>query len=327
MNQIEVSDRITATAPYAVESGSGALIGALFGVAVIDAGGGAQGVFETAGIHPLNKVEAESWAAGAAVYWDDAEKLCTTTSAGNTLIGSAHASAANPSALGYVRLNASAVPLVALLTEKADTDHNHDADYAAADHNHDSAYLAIGAPPVLTGTNTVWDDLRFPAQGINPPGATSDPARSTTTGLLEFSGTADNVICGVAQMPHAWKEGSAISPHLHLRFPTSASASTRWKLEYDIASVNGNFTNNSGTLTDGGTITIANPENAKKHVIADFADVAMTGHTFSAMILWKISRLASTDAADNDASAVELLEFDIHYEIDSMGSVDEYQKA
>ena len=48
-----------------------------------------------------------------------------------------------------------------------------------------------------------WEDLRFPSQGINPPGAASDPIRSQTTGLLEFSGSADNVICGVAQMPHS----------------------------------------------------------------------------------------------------------------------------
>jgi hypothetical protein len=207
---------------------------------------------------------------------------------------------------------------------KADVGHDHDLVYAAIGHDHDSDYLAIGAAPVLT--DTTWDDLRFPAQGINPPGAASDPTRSTTTGILEFSGSADNVICGVAQMPHAWKEGSAISPHLHLRFPTSAASNTRWKLEYDIADVGGDFTNNSGTLTDGGAITVANPENVKKHVIADFADIAMTGREVSAVVLWKISRLANSDAADNHTSAVELLEFDIHYEIDSMGSSAEYTK-
>jgi hypothetical protein len=172
----------------------------------------------------------------------------------------------------------------------------------------------------------VWDDLRFPATGINPPGAAADPGRSTTTGLLEFSGSADNIICGVAQMPHSWKEGSALGPHLHLRFPTSATANTRWKLEYDVASPAGNFTNNSGTWSDGGTITVANPENVKKHVLADFTDIVMTGKTFSTIVLWRITRLASTDAADNDTSAVELLEFDIHFEIDSMGSVEEYSK-
>jgi hypothetical protein len=176
----------------------------------------------------------------------------------------------------------------------------------------------------LTLTDTAWDDLRFPAQAINPAGAASDPQRSTTTGLLEFSGSADNVIMGVAQMPHAWKYGTAISPHLHLRFPTSTATNTRWKLEYDIADVNGNFTNASGTFTDGGTITIANPQNVNKHVIADFTDIVMTGYGLSTIVLWKISRLASSDAADTFTGLAQLLEFDIHYEIDKFGSDNEY---
>jgi hypothetical protein len=243
--------------------------------------------------------------------------------------------------------------------------HDHDLTYAPIVHNHDADYLpadaAIGAlsdvdtaslangdllvystaqgkfintktlPAVLTMagltlSDTYWDDLRFTATGINPPGTADAATRSTTSGNLVFSGTADNVIVGQAQMPHAWKEGTAVGPHLHLRFPTSAASNTRWKLEYDIASVNGNFTNNSGTFTDGGTITVANPENVKKHVIADFTPIAMTGHTFSAIILWKISRLASSDAADNHTSAVELMEFDLHHEIDSFGTSQEYVK-
>ena len=72
-------------------------------------------------------------------------------------------------------------------------------------------------PSSLTLNDTVWDDLRFPANAINPPGAAADPIRNTSTGMLEFSGSADNVIAGIAQMPHAWRAGTSIRPHLHLR--------------------------------------------------------------------------------------------------------------
>ena len=61
----------------------------------------------------------------------------------------------------------------------------------------------------LRVTHGLWEDLRFPASGINPLGAASDPSRSNVTGMLEFSGTADNLIAGAAQMPHGWLEGSA----------------------------------------------------------------------------------------------------------------------
>jgi hypothetical protein len=189
--------------------------------------------------------------------------------------------------------------------------------------------LHVGCLPGSTALKvevTHWEDLRFPSAGINPPGAAADPTRSTTTGMLEFAGNADNILAGTAQMPHAWKEGSTISPHIHLWFPTSASANTRWKFEYDFATINGDFVNTYGTYTDGGTITVANPQSVKKHVLAGFTDIALTGCKISTQLVWKLSRLASSDAADNDTSVCVLLEFDIHYECDSAGSEQEFVK-
>ena len=60
-------------------------------------------------------------------------------------------------------------------------------------------------------SGTRWDDLRFPAQGINPAGAASPPTVDDTTfpGTLLFATNATNVIAGVAQLPHAWKRGTA----------------------------------------------------------------------------------------------------------------------
>ena len=169
-----------------------------------------------------------------------------------------------------------------------------------------------------------WDDLRFPAQGINPPGPSDAPARNITTGLLDFSGSADNIIAGCAQMPHEWRAGSIVRPHIHVMFPTAhATQVTRWKFEYNIASPNGDFTQLYGTYDTLSTITIANPNNVKKHVLGGFGDLDMTNFTESCCILWKITRLAGTDAADNHNALVPLLEFDIHYRRNKRGSVTE----
>ena len=174
-----------------------------------------------------------------------------------------------------------------------------------------------------------WDDLRFPADGINPPGAASDPTRSTTTGLLEFSGIADNVIAGVAQMPHAWAAGTPVHPHLHLRFTTSTAGAvnTRWLFEYDIANVNDDFVNASGTYTTLSTMTVPNPHNVNKHVIAAWPALDMAGKRESAVILWRISRLAASDPLDDDGAACEMLEFDIHHQINKWGTIVEYPGA
>lgn len=168
-----------------------------------------------------------------------------------------------------------------------------------------------------------WDDLRFPAQGINPPGAASDPTVSITTGLLEFSGSANNIICGVAQMPHSWARGTSVHPHLHLRFPTSQAANSRWKLEYDISDAQTPFVNNYGTYSDGGTITIENPQNVNREILSSFNPILMTNLKESAIVTWKISRLAASDGADTDTSAIVLLEFDIHYQNDKIGTSQE----
>lgn len=96
---------VTVAAPYDVVSGAGALVGTLFGVAEYSALSGANVVLKTRGVFTLAKTSAQAWTVGAAIYWDDSNKVCTTTSSGNTLIGKATEAAANPSSTGVVRLN------------------------------------------------------------------------------------------------------------------------------------------------------------------------------------------------------------------------------
>jgi len=51
----------------------------------------------------------------------------------------------------------------------------------------------------------------------------------------------------------------------------------------------------------------------------------MPGKTLSSMILWRISRIGGS-GSDTYPSDARLLEFDIHYQIDSLGSNEEYIK-
>jgi hypothetical protein len=131
------------------------------------------------------------------------------------------------------------------------------------------------------------------------------------------------VIGGVAQMPHAWKHGTSGHPHIHLRFPTSAAANTRWQFRYDVADINGSFANAVGTYTSLAAVTVANPQDTTKHVYADLGDLPMVGYKESTVILWQVWRLASSDAADNHANAVFLLEFDIHFLNNKAGTANE----
>lgn len=107
-NYIQDGETVDMTATADVTSGQGVKKGVLFGVAVASVKSGETMSLKTTGCVSLPKVNAQAWAEGAAVYWDNGNGRCTTASAGNLLIGCALAAAANPSAEGTVRLNGSA---------------------------------------------------------------------------------------------------------------------------------------------------------------------------------------------------------------------------
>ena len=166
-----------------------------------------------------------------------------------------------------------------------------------------------------------WDDLRFPAQGINPAGSAAPPGVNTTDGLLDFDHNATEIIAGVAQMPHAW-DGSNVRPHVHLLYRAATAGNSVWTFEYKIANVNANFPANytSDTKTHTG------PASAVKHEILAFDEIDMTGFKDSCCILWRLSRIGG-NGSDTFGSDVALIEFDIHYRTgggEARGSVNEY---
>lgn len=169
-----------------------------------------------------------------------------------------------------------------------------------------------------------WDDLRFPAQGINPAGAVDAPTVDTTLtdypGTLLFSGTADNVIAGVAQLPHAWKAGTALRPHIHWSKPVGSTSAVSWVLYYRILGSPGDAHSALvGPVT--GTLMAGTPGTANQMLITSFNPIDMTGQKESTCLAWQIRRLGNTDA---DNGTARLFEFDIHYQIDKSGTVNEF---
>ncbi|KKL95876.1 hypothetical protein LCGC14_1850140, partial [marine sediment metagenome] len=148
----------------------------------------------------------------------------------------------------------------------------------------------------------------------------SDPDRDTGDGTFLFDNGSTEILMGIAQMPHSWKLESNINPHIHWCPTNTDTGDVRWRFEYDIAKVNGTF---AGAYTSI-DVDDAGDGTAEKHQRAYFAAVSMTGYdTISAIIKWKISRIGGSDTYNADA---RLLEFDIHYEMDTIGSREELSK-
>lgn len=109
-NYVQPGDTITLPAPAGgLASGSGALIGALFGIAAADAAAGADVELVTRGVFDLPKAAGIDFAPGDKAYWDDTAKAVTDDGEDNTLIGVAVGVSTIPAASVRVRLNGAVV--------------------------------------------------------------------------------------------------------------------------------------------------------------------------------------------------------------------------
>jgi hypothetical protein len=175
-------------------------------------------------------------------------------------------------------------------------------------------------------TTERWEDLRFPATSINPVGQVSPPTLNNTNGTLEFSAAGVEIIAFQAQLPHSWKQWSGIRPHVHWRKKTEGTGNVVWRLTYEFQNVGGTFTDS--VTTD--SVSSAHPDTpdtgtALVHLITPFAEIPMTDKRVSCMGMLTLARVGD-DGADNYAGVAQFLEFDIHYQVDSLGSGSEYTK-
>jgi predicted RecA/RadA family phage recombinase len=105
-NFVQYGDILTLTAPYAVSSGGGVLVGTnIFGIATNDIANAASGEVKTRGVFDITALGTDTGSAGTIWYWDNTNKRVTTTSAGNTKIGVGTGTKANGETTARVRLN------------------------------------------------------------------------------------------------------------------------------------------------------------------------------------------------------------------------------
>jgi len=167
----------------------------------------------------------------------------------------------------------------------------------------------------FSGDATVWEDLRFPATQLRVNPVTNVPDFDyANLGFLFPQNDDSEIIYAIAQMPHAWKQGSAIKPHIH--FIQESASEPVFKIEYRMepdASFTPSTSNGFAVSYPGGSAVI--------HQIATFPEIDMSGYPISSVIDFKIYRDDNVVTGD-----VLFKEFDIHYQIDTVGSRSEYTK-
>jgi hypothetical protein len=128
------------------------------------------------------------------------------------------------------------------------------------------------------------------------------------------------------QIPHAWKIGTNLRPHLHFIPSDDSAGDVVWGLEYAVTDVDGVF-GNTTIMTNANTIESGSSFN---HSIGTFGgEIDMSAYDqdgdVSTMIIGRVFR-SGTDSEDTYDALVGLLEIDFHYQIDSFGSFEEYSK-
>ena len=196
----------------------------------------------------------------------------------------------------------------------------------------DSAYVTIGTDGItMYGDATVFDDLRVPVTATRAGGskvptfvqAFDNGASSQGVFTSYFSASAEEELYFAVQLPHAWKEGSNIEPHVHWIGDADGGegAVVRWGLEYTWANIGATYSDTTIIYTT--TQVPAEDIITGRHYISDFAEIDGTGKTLSSMLLCRIFRDA-TNAADDYTGEAGLLEIDFHHEISRLGTDTEY---
>jgi hypothetical protein len=200
---------------------------------------------------------------------------------------------------------------------------------------------------VLSGSAKPWDDIRveptIKTSGTNDPsyekwfddaGLAIVSAGGTSRGLYLYSFTdvaasSEKEIFFTLQMPHTWDSGPI---HIHVHWVgshTQASSNPRWGLEYNWKSpyqtYAGTLTIYAATKEDGDVNTTAG-----KHNITEFAPLTpdVTQDGLSSLLVCRLFR-NSSNVADTYTVAGNkcgLLYIDAHFQLNTMGSTDEYIK-
>lgn len=185
----------------------------------------------------------------------------------------------------------------------------------------DKSVFEIDGTLKFEGDATVWEDLRFPATNLKVNPVTSLPDFDyTEIGYLFDAGSTETLYI-IAQMPHSWKIGSSIYPHVHWMPTNTNTGDVLWRFEYKWVNIGDN---GAGAFTPVDVLDTASGV-AYDHQLASFGAISGTGKTLSSIISIKISRIGGDGDDTYNADAL-LKEIDIHYEIDTIGSREEYTK-
>lgn len=207
----------------------------------------------------------------------------------------------------------------------------------------DTDYLQIYPDGTLRlyGAATTFDDFNVPVTAYREqlPAVNAPILRKVcdngagSQGIYAYAFTASSPSYSMydIQLPHQYKEGSDIYPHVHFLPKVTGSANQKilWRFEYVWQNFGDSITSilhsSSTVITGMAHIPTDDTLQALKHYITPLGTISGAGKTISSELRFTFSRFAN-DSADDYGDEAYLWGLGIHYEKDSLGSKEEYTK-
>ncbi len=187
--------------------------------------------------------------------------------------------------------------------------------------------------PVMEGTATVWDDMRVTMdKGTNSAALGFLPGTATGPEIYYFRDAQGvEAMSFSVQLPHSWKEGTTIFPHIHWTPKTTVALGqvVQWNFEYSWANYDPTPVAFPAITTS--TVTVASPFTLGTHLITSLTGsnvgISATGKKVSSILVCRIWRNADVgNASDTYAGDCGALSLDFHFQMDTFGSRGEYTK-
>jgi hypothetical protein len=183
----------------------------------------------------------------------------------------------------------------------------------------DSLHIGTIEPNVSGGDVTfydTYDDLRIAFSNFKIPTSNAPSFElfkqntgGTSTGVYTYTFSPTEHAYFAVQLPHTWKEGSTIYPHLHwtIKGGSTSGSKVQWQFEYTWADIGDIF---GVTTVDNKEVSVSDGTDTDKHLMTNFTSIDGTGYTASSMLICRLSRVsASSDEYDRRS---RVFEFDLH---------------
>ena len=173
--------------------------------------------------------------------------------------------------------------------------------------------IDCGTDKTLVLGESVWDDIIISPSNLR--GGVSVPNFSAfQNGVYQllFINTQSDEVYGSFEIPHDYKEGTDLQPHIHWSPNSTNTGNCVWDFEYTIADPMTTFpATTTTTITQAGSGTI------NQHQLANTAAVISgSGIKVGAICVFRLAR-PTGDAFTGDAF---LHSVGVHYQIDTIGS-------